>query len=310
MQAVSSAEAIPLLGAFACRLARQAGIRALLIKGRPATDLGVRANRPSVDVDVWVDPRRRADYLALLGDHGWHRASGTPDGVGWGHATTMTHAGWACTVDVHHAFPGFLTADQAVFDHVWRARAEAHLGGQAVAGPEVVTAAAISVLHGARSWWARETNADTAAALTRAAAFDDGERTALADLVRVTRSAVPLEPLMVAAGVHVDQTSRNDERLAEWQARTTGQGLASVGWLIALRNSSWRRRPMLLVAALRPSASDYAAARGFFSRGRTARAVIHRLHRAVPALPRAVKTLHQAFGGTSAAQAPLGDGQW
>lgn len=289
-RSVALGEAVPLAAAWAARLARESGIRLLLIKGRPATDLGVRADRPSGDVDVWVDPRRRADYLALLGDHGWRRASGAPDGVGWGHATTMTHDGWICTIDVHHAFPGFLTADQTAFDHVWSTRGDAHVGGHAVAAPDVVTSAAVSVLHGIRSSWnIPETHDDVRAALGRAAEFTDAERRRLEELVRATRSTITLQPLLEAAAADVAAVQPDPELLAEWRARSTIKGQATISWVLALRKASWRRRPEVLRAAMRPTASDYAAVLPRGKRARALRAVAHRVRRGACGLPAALR---------------------
>lgn len=276
------AEAIPLVAAHAHRVADEHRIRALLLKGRPATDLGVRADRPSVDADVWVDPGRFADYLALLGRRGWRRKPGPPDGVGWGHAVTMIHPHWPCAIDAHRSFPGLLTDDQQSFETVWGLRQDSVVAGRVLQVPGVVPAAAITVTHAARSRVIGETGADTAVALARAASFSVEQRDQLARLVVATGSASVLERLLQAAGVEVVPEHADPARQRDWDERLDIQGQALSSWLLALRRAPWRKRPGLLVAALRPTTHDYARA-GVRpgSPGATARATGHRWRRAL-----------------------------
>jgi hypothetical protein len=144
-------EAVPLLGAYACRVAEDLSVRALLIKGAPATALGVRADRPSVDVDIWVEPPGFSSYQARLEQSGWRYKPGPREGVGWGHAVTLTSEEWPCSIDLHRRFPGFLTDDSTAFELAWLGRTSASVGNVEVAVPGRVVAAAITVLHAARS---------------------------------------------------------------------------------------------------------------------------------------------------------------
>src|SRR6478609_1484612 len=216
---VDLGEAVPLLGAYACRLAEDLSIRALLIKGAPATALGVRADRASIDVDLWVDPAEFDRYQSLLLERGWQVKPGPPEGVGWDHAVTLVSDGWPCTIDLHRRFPGFLADDATVFEHAWRGRTRARIGHVEVVVPGRVLAAAITVVHAERSPMIVETSGDRTCALAVAGSFTSEERAELEELVAATGSAEPLQALIAAAGARVPAGSPASPSLEEWRRR-------------------------------------------------------------------------------------------
>jgi hypothetical protein len=287
---VTLVEALPLVAVCAARVADDANLRLLLIKGPPATDLGVRANRPSVDVDVWVDPAREHEYVALLAGHGWEKAPGPPPGVGWGHAITLGHPDWPTTIDVHHAFPGFLAEDATVFEEMWQRRRMVIVADRTLATPDRVAAAAITILHALRSTVITETNEDHDRALATAAGFSDDERRSLQHLAERTGSAGTLDALLRAAGVKEAGEIADREKLEEWNQRTDIQGQALAGWLLAIRRAPWSRRFGLVLAALRPTDRDRAnatAARA--TQAGTIRAASYRYRRALTAVFEAIR---------------------
>jgi hypothetical protein len=288
--AITLAEALPLVAAFAARVAEDANLRLLLIKGQPATDLGVRADRPSIDVDVWVDPAHVSEYVALLASHGWEKVPGPPEGVNWGHATTLRHAHWPTTIDVHKAFPGFLTDDATVFDEMWQRRRSVTIADHTVAAPDRVTAAAITTLHALRSTVITETNDDYDNALATAAGFSDDERRSLGRLASRTGSAGTLAPLLHAAGVQDAGDVADIQKLEEWHQRTGIQGQAVAGWLLAIRRARWSRRTGLALAALRPTDRDRANAAAIHgAQAGTNRAALYRYRRALTAVFEAIR---------------------
>lgn len=267
-------EAVPLLGAYACRLAADLSVRALLIKGAPATAHGVRADRPSIDVDLWVDPAGISLYQRRLEERGWRAKSEAP--VGWGHALTMVSPDWACAVDLHQRFPGFLADDADVFDLVWQGRAQARVGHLRIDVPSRVVAAAITVLHAERSRAIVETADDRSLALAAAGAFTAAERSELGHLVTATGSAEPLRDLTAAAGVSVPDRSATPPSLESWHLRIRAEARPGGAWLLALRRASWSRRPLLLLAATKPSDRDYDGVGAGRGRWATVRATGHR----------------------------------
>ena len=220
------AESIPLVAAHAARIAEDAGIRLLLIKGQPATDLGVRAERPSVDVDVWIDPARQCEYQDLLAVHGWQQAMSPPAGVPWDHATVLSHAHWPCTIDVHGIYPGFLTDPDIAFEEVWAHREVARIGSETCLVPGVVPAAAITFLHAERSRSISATGSDLQVAITRVERLSDDERRGLEDLALRTNSQGSLLPLLRVAGATVrpeqTPTSSSPARRVAGSSRPAG----------------------------------------------------------------------------------------
>lgn len=282
---VTLAEAISLVAAFASRVAADANLRLLLIKGQPATDIGVRAERPSIDVDIWVDPARAREYVALLVGHGWEKAPGAPAGVGWGHAVTLRHPDWPTTIDIHRAFPGFLADDRTAFEEVWQRRRSVTIADHTLATPDRVAAAAVTTLHALRSKVIPETKGDYEVALARAAEFSDPERHSLQRLAARTGSARTLTPLLRAAGLDEAGGVPDSAKLEEWRQRTSIQGLPVVEWLLAIRQATWSRRPGLVLAALRPTDNDHAsAARTPGTRAGAVRATAYRWRRALGAV--------------------------
>lgn len=277
--------AVPLLGAMAWRLAERSSIRALVIKGAPATAMGVRSDRPSIDVDLWVDPVRFDDYVGILHDRGWRRYAARDLGVGFGHAVTMTHPAWPCTVDIHRRFPGLLEDDQVVFDWVWARRTTALVGRQHVAVPSLVSAAAISVLHAIRSTSRGRTAEDLQCSLAAAARFSARERQELMDLASTTRSAEPLAQLLRVVGCDPTSTMPAADRLDEWRLQLRARRQVGGPFILAMRRSPWSRRIQLIQANGWPSDADYAATGGDRGVRGTVRATLHRWGVGVRALP-------------------------
>ena len=247
-----------MVATLAGRLAEEAGTRLLLIKGQPATDLGVRAERPSIDVDVWVDPVRWRDYCTLLELAGWSRLPSLPAGVGWDHAVTMTHPAWPASVDVHRCFPGFLADESVVFDLVWQGRDHTSIAGDPIAVPGVVAAAVITVLHAERSIATQEPQDDAAVALQRAKSFTTAQVEALNSLVLEAGASATAANLLDTVGIEPTvATAEHQEALAEWRLRQAHREQLAIGWALALRRARWRDRPRLVVAALRPTDMDY-----------------------------------------------------
>jgi hypothetical protein len=288
-------ESVPLVGAFAWRLAEEMSIRALLIKGEPATSAGVRSRRPSVDADLWVDPRHFDSYVDRLTGSGWEPYAPHSAAMGWGHAVTMVHAEWPCAIDVHRWFPGFLTEDAAAFEQAWRTRTTARIAHQDVAVPSRVVAAAVTVLHAARSTTIFGADDDRSCALRTAKSFSELERHELSELVSTTGSVEPLADLLREARCEVSSVVTPDaRRLEEWRTRLSVGAEPGGGWLLALRAAPWRQRPGLLVAAARPAAKDYAESGADRSARGHCRAALYRWCRSARALPGAIRLVRGA----------------
>ena len=69
--AFSVSDGVALSTALAQHVAREHGIRMLVIKGPISAELGLRTRRYSTDVDIVVEPARTKDLIEALGAYGW-----------------------------------------------------------------------------------------------------------------------------------------------------------------------------------------------------------------------------------------------
>ena len=192
-------ESNQMVSAFATQVAEAQGLRVLLLKGPPATALGVRAERPSVNIDLWVEPVCFAFYLSLLEGHGWHRLPASIQGKRSSQRIILSHMHWISTLQVHRAFPGFTNRAEAAFEAIWAQRDHATLGTQDVAVPGVVAAAAIATLNAARNGeTVPETLDDLALAVDRAAGFTSAQQADLSYLATLTDDSRDLAVLLHA----------------------------------------------------------------------------------------------------------------
>lgn len=117
------AEAVPLGTVYLQRLLEREGVRSLAIKGPSFVELGVRAKRQSIDIDMVVHPHDRRTATAALERAGWKSVSG-PIPVQLEqikYSTTLSHDVFPVTVDLHHLIPGLLTWPTA-FEALWKER--------------------------------------------------------------------------------------------------------------------------------------------------------------------------------------------
>ena len=145
------AEAVPLAHALVARAARDHDVRVLFIKGPVAAEQGLRPRRPSVDVDVLVDPMRRGLLAAVLDDLGWVDENPylSPTVLPQ-HSLTHRHHSWPCELDLHDRFPGFFADPQAVFEALWARRTTVRVAGQDIPAPDRAGHALVLALHSLR----------------------------------------------------------------------------------------------------------------------------------------------------------------
>lgn len=145
-------EAIPLASAFADRVARQNGIRALIIKGDTLAYYGLRERMVSTDADILVDPASFADLGRVFEEHGWRRRDVAFRGQ-WDapHSMTFVHPSWPCDIDLHRFFPGFLAEPTAAFEALWDRRTRIDFSHQDCNVPDQASSALILALNVLRS---------------------------------------------------------------------------------------------------------------------------------------------------------------
>jgi len=241
-------EAVPLGYALVSRIAAQAGIRCLAIKGPVLEAQGLREGHTSIDVDVWVDPARRDDLVAALAAVGWkNRIPNTTAQIVPLHSETLAHPLWPAEIDVHDRFPGFLAEPQDVFEVLWERRTTAKLGEVPVAATDVLGSALVALLHVLRDPARRAAEAQG----LRERLFRLLAESQVDELCRLALRTVCAETVLPALGRDhaVVEMIRNPAAEA-WALRTQASDMHSVGWVYELTRTPLRRWPGVLSRAL------------------------------------------------------------
>ncbi|WP_170219215.1 nucleotidyltransferase family protein [Nocardioides litoris] len=283
-------EGVELGYALVLRVAADAGVRALPIKGPVLSRQGLRAHRSSADVDVLVDPAGLPRVQAALEAIGWHDDGfyDTPGIVPW-HSVNHRHPQWPCEVDLHHWFPGFLADPGVVFDVLWARRTTVELAARSIDAPDVVAHAAIIALHHLRDGhdtYKQGLLVDLAAVV---AGWTDDRRDDLARLAAATGASHALAPFLQQVGVPVlAATVPLAIPTRDWDLRSQTHTTEVFPWLVGLSRTPWHRRPAFVWQAWRTG--DQAVRRaGESDRRAVAAARRARLRRAARAMPDAVR---------------------
>ena len=243
------AEAVPLAHALVARAAGDHDVRVLFIKGPVAAEQGLRPRRPSVDVDVLVDPMRRGLLAAVLDDLGWVDENPylSPTVLPQ-HSLTHRHHSWPCELDLHDRFPGFFADPQAVFEALWSRRTTVRVAGQDIAAPDRAGHALVLALHSLRDpheAWRQVDLHDLEQRLV--ADFTADDLRDLAVLARTLGAADTAAPFLRAVGappVGLGSTSAAD--LRAWRLRTEPSDTTAVSWVEELRHLPPRAWPRYL----------------------------------------------------------------
>jgi hypothetical protein len=291
-------EGVHLGYALACRVATDAGVRLLAIKGPTLAELGLRDPRSSLDVDVLVDPDGHDNFVAAMTHAGW--SVSLPEGftgqVLPSHSITLSSSMWPAEVDVHQYFPGFLQDERTVFEHLWRLRTRVTIAGQLIACPSRPASAIIALLHVLRAGDRRLSELHHLVGHLDAFLTDE-ERVELISLAEATGATGPLAPalaLLPGIGDKKDETSTTISfEHRRWELLREASGARSVGWLVTFRDAAPREWPRILRRALFLSETElrvrYPSARPGW-RGRVAM-TLDRWWQGLRALPRAAHFL-------------------
>lgn len=127
-------EAVPLGTVHLQRLLGGAGVRSLVIKGPAFSELGVRAERQSSDIDLLIHPDDRAGATATLVRAGWSIISywfppALDDVI---YSTTFRHQRFPTPLDLHHCFSGLLQDAGTTFEALWQQRTTVQVAHQGV----------------------------------------------------------------------------------------------------------------------------------------------------------------------------------
>ncbi|MFF8187447.1 nucleotidyltransferase family protein [Microbacterium sp. NPDC016588] len=210
-----------LLPGIILRFAESRGVRAVLIKGQTLSDQGLRPARQSGDVDIWVDPEQFDGFRRALAGWGWNDRDEKvlapltgPASVFVVHSVTLMNDEWPVSIDLHRCYPGFFTAPNELFNHVWNAREPNVIGHQLCAVPHPTDHWLLAMLHATR-----DRNSRQLEELERAANdFDTVRLQHVRDRALTLGAAEPLRQRLARRGITFPPADAESSRLLdEWR---------------------------------------------------------------------------------------------
>lgn len=288
---LSQREAVALATAWSTRLAERLGVRVLAIKGPSLAWHGLRTERVSADVDLLIDPRRFDEFTTAVLRAGWHeRPLPFIGGQVSGHSVTLIANGWPCDLDLHRAFPGFLSDPESVFDRLWERSTTQDYAHTVVRIPDRQSSMLILALHAARNGpvdW--HMHADLG--LVVRDGLNDVQRADLADLAEETGCAGSLQTFLM--DLEVEARFLETQELREWRARVASQLHGAYPWILLWHATPLRDRPLLAMRGLWPTDDDIVRARPSTERAfwPLVAARMARLVRGARGLPRSLAAL-------------------
>lgn len=248
------------VNAFVSAVAEDHGIRYVVVKGAGVDQQGIRKPQRSTDVDVWVDPARTDEFLALLGSHGWHRRV---ESLSWTlfitHSITLVHDAWPCDIDVHRTFPGMLGDPRELFDEMWSRRERAVLhAGVTTWVPDRHSHAVVASLHALRAGRSDQALAQLADIAERIDGWSEEDRESIRDAAIRLRADAPMATLLRRWRVPVEPTRSTAYEAALWDIRRHAPD-HTFDWLYAVATAPRHRRIALLKRGLLPTHHDITA---------------------------------------------------
>lgn len=242
-------EAVLLATALVDFVAATAGLQVLFIKGPAATIMGLRGPHVSADVDVLVRPEDLDRMVELLGGRGWlERPFGAAPVRHYSHSRTLYHPQWNCDIDVHDRFPGMEASPEKGFETLWRDRQYLVMAARRVAVPSIPAAVIFQALHSLRAISVPRHRDEFIGLLQR---VDVTMHQHIMDLSAELEATAALKPFLDELGI-ADVPVRQGTVSEEWRHRTSAQG-PGTAYLIALIESPWRVKPLVLARAVFPS---------------------------------------------------------
>lgn len=288
-------EAVELAHAMAQRLASDAGIRVLFIKGPTLAFHELRSTWASSDVDLLVEPAKFNEFCELLATIDWHERPGI-EALTVLHSKTFIKRTWPCDLDPHIMFPGFLADPSDVFDALWDRRDEMTFAHQTCDIVDKLGSVLIVALHALRGS-SRQTRHERELATVKSLEMSADEKTALGELARSTGSTATAAEVLTSLGVDAPPTSDelSSEAYREWQRRATTATHGAYPWLVAFAHGTGREKATILWHAFWPPEAELRRARPDTRPGAFGAVTgrIARWGRGIASLPGGVRMLHK-----------------
>jgi hypothetical protein len=246
---LSIPEGVLLCHALVSRVAESLGIRAFFIKGPVSVIQGLRQQKTSNDVDVFVAPSSLEQMLQGLRERGWRERPVDPDSMTFPkHAVTLNHPQWPCCIDVHFRFPGMESLATDCFEVMWTGTDHLDLAGQELRVSSKVLGVLILALHSLRAPHlpASRHELDFLTHLT--------ERQSLAsdvlEIAKATDSLAAVRPFLEDL---LPETAMPNwpQPSTEWRNRVMAKDPGSAR-LLAIVQAPWQSKPKMLWHAVFP----------------------------------------------------------
>lgn len=250
----STAEAVALGTALVAHVAQAQGIRALIVKGPLATQLSIRPEESSSDVDVIVEPQSFDQLVQKLATFGWqerYNFPGHPQIVDQ-HSVSLSHSQWPCDIDIHHTWPGFFVDSECAFDRLWAAKTELSIAHQPVFLPGLDHHCLIMALHALREPHSTRGRSQYPFILEflRKQYLGTSKEQDLIREIEELDCVYPLAPLIEDLGLDLEVNMVAPEAMRLWNIRSQHQ--PSLTWVFAFTEAPILKKPSVIWRAVFP----------------------------------------------------------
>ncbi len=237
---LATSEARDVLAAMVARVARDADLDLLLIKGPSISFHGLRAERAWGDVDILVRPDHVGPLRRVLDASGWvafNEPSPYPL-IALPHAITLIHPRWHTEIDLHTFFPGCYADADVTFTQLWEERTRIELAHQPVPCTGLIGSALIAAVNLARTPTHPRSRAEAEQWKDGVARWPDTDKSSLAHLAAGCGASEVLAPMFSAVDITpLRHCAMTKDDWADWRSRVKiGEGVG-YGWWVAFRRA-------------------------------------------------------------------------
>lgn len=262
-RALATSEARDVLAAMVARVAKDARLDLLMIKGPSLSFHGLRAERAWGDVDVLVRPDHVGSARREFEKLGW-AAFNEPSKyplIALPHSITLIHPRWHTEIDLHTFFPGCYADPEDVFTQLWEDQTSMELAHQPVPCTGLIGSALIAALNLARAPTRPRTLAEVDQWNDAVSQWSDADKDLLAQLAAECRASEVLASMFAEVGISpVRRAAMTRADVADWRNRVMSEAGTGYAWWVAFRLAPLRRKPRQVMRAL--SFDPQAFARG------------------------------------------------
>ncbi len=260
---LATSEARDVLAAMVARVAQDARLDVVLIKGPSLSFHGLRAERAWGDVDVLVRPSHAGRARRVLAESGWvafNEPSQYPL-IALPHAITLIHPRWHTEIDLHTFFPGCYADAETTFTKLWQERTTIELAHQPVTCTGLIGSALIGAVNMARAPTHPRNRAELEQWKASVGGWTASDKRSLALLADECGASEVLARTFTEVGITpIRGSAMTRDDWADWRNRLKNESRTGHGWWVSFRRAPLRLKPHQMMRAV--SFDPQAAARG------------------------------------------------